>query len=214
MHTGGMRDSCLPSYNAVQAGDAVRAAGGSGCVPPPRTFFNVGDSKLAFSSSSSSSLTDAHAQQNCSSSSSATASSSGTLSTASSSASPSSSGSSASASASSASRPPPRHHQHHQPHHHPQPQQPTPRSSSRGEPPLPVPPAAVTESEFFDRALQIAQIAKDIRVQQDINLALVHQFSRRGIQYQEAFLKAFAENTSDRDGFLSSLRAATENMMS
>ncbi|KAJ3146604.1 hypothetical protein HDU89_006075 [Geranomyces variabilis] len=212
MQTGGKRDSCLPSYNAVQAGDAVRAAGGRGYVPPPRTFFNVGDSKLAFSSSLSPSLADAHAQQNRSSSSSATASSSETLSTASSSVSPSSSGSSASAS--SASRPPPRHHQHHQPHHHPQLQQPTPRSSSRGEPPLPVPPAAVTESEFFDRALQIACIAKDIRVQQDINLALVHQFSRRGIQYQQAFLKAYAENTSDRDGFICSLRAATENMMS
>ncbi|KAJ3178928.1 hypothetical protein HDU87_003195 [Geranomyces variabilis] len=220
--SGGERDSYLPSYNAVQAGDAVRGAGGGSYVAPPRTFFNVGDSKSAFptsSSSSSSSMADRHEQQHRSTSSSVT-----TSSVASSTASPSSyAGSSAS---SSASRPPPRlhHHQHqqqHQQHHHPQqqqqleqPQQPIPRSSSRGEPPLPVPPAAVTEGEFFDRALRIACIAKDIRVQQDMNLALVHQFSRRGIQYQEAFLKAYSENVGDRDGFMSSLRAATENMMS
>ncbi|KAJ3166711.1 hypothetical protein HDU88_003194 [Geranomyces variabilis] len=79
--------------------------------------------------------------------------------------------------------------------------------------PQPVPPGAITEGEFFDRALQISCIARDIRVQQDINLVLMHKFSRRGIQYQQAFLKAYAANMGDRDAFLVSLQAATENMI-
>ncbi|KAJ3158649.1 hypothetical protein HDU86_002613 [Geranomyces michiganensis] len=203
----GEADSHLPSYTAVQAGDAVRAAlnGHVGVPGPSHKFRNMVDGlEPGHNSAPQHRLLPPHMQHSASVS--ATSSPSPPISVAASFAPSSSSGSLTSSftPSSSSSSPQPRQQHRVGP----------PRSSSRGEPPVPVPPAAVTEGEFFDCALQIACIAKDIRVQQDINLALVHQFSRRGIQYQQAFLKAYSENMGDRDGFMASLRAATENMTS
>ncbi|KAJ3013389.1 hypothetical protein HKX48_005799 [Thoreauomyces humboldtii] len=77
----------------------------------------------------------------------------------------------------------------------------------------PTAPEILTEDQFFDRALQVSWKAKELRVQQHVDWSKVHSHTRGGIQYQQAFLRAYDAHRDDVDVFLDALRLATEHMV-
>ncbi|KAJ3144179.1 hypothetical protein HDU89_008933 [Geranomyces variabilis] len=78
--------------------------------------------------------------------------------------------------------------------------------------PIPPPPVMVSDEEFWDRALKIGNLAKELRVQRHVDFGLVHQQTRRGLLYQKAFLSTYSTHSSDRHDFVNGLASATEHL--